>query len=144
MYPKYIEGLSTEDESGEQASPSGSKSWARTVLPSRFRQPMGEGDGFDVYVDAARYLPDNVSISRVVCKVMAPSFKVVGQEFTSVAAMDSESLSPAFDAYGAFRLPGAADQGAPMHGTVAQAGNPLRWHPHLTLVVRVDTLESHT
>lgn len=34
-----------------------------------------EGDGFDVYVDAARFLPDNVTLSKVSVKLLSQTLK---------------------------------------------------------------------
>jgi hypothetical protein len=103
----------------------------KTLERVESRVQLGAEEGFDVYVDGVRFLPDNVSLSRVVFKAMLPNYAVVGQDSSAVADLDSEMLSPTFHtAYRAFRSAGAPEGG--------------RWPAGLTLVFRVDTLESHT
>ena len=112
-YPNHIEGLPAVDASGNTIESTSEKPWVKTVLPASARHRLQPGDGFDVYVDGARFLPDNVTVSRVVCKVMDPSFGLVGSEFTSAAALDSETLSPSFRAYGSYRIGSASSGGSP-------------------------------
>ena len=45
-------------------------------------QLFEEGDGFDVYVDGARFLPDNITLSKVSVKLMNPDFDPVQVRYT--------------------------------------------------------------
>ncbi len=87
-------------------------------------------DGFDVYVDCARFLPDNVTISKVVLKVLTPNFKPLGTVVEAVTSLDSPLLSPTFDCHARFlpqaQTPSSQDDGA--------ASSDARPNGHLTSV----------
>ncbi|XP_065901586.1 uncharacterized protein [Dysidea avara] len=63
----------------------------RTAAPSQQFLP---GDGFFLYVDGARYLPDSVTVSRVVGRLLNYAGIKVGQDITSVMHPDSNKYCP--------------------------------------------------
>lgn len=91
------------------------------------------GDGFDVYVDAARFLPDSVVMSKVLVRVMDSAFQQVGKEAAALSTLDSEVCCPAYNAYSAFRSKVKKDAAAPTPVAAFQ--------PELVLVLRIDALE---
>ena len=125
------------------------KTMADMVGPAFIRQPpvvpagtaLHPGDGFDVYVDGARFLPDNVTISKVVVRAMTRDFKSVGRTVEGLGQLDSESMSPAFKAYVAFRSRYREPE-LNEDGTVKRTLLPF--DPTMTLVLRVDTIESRS
>jgi hypothetical protein len=47
--------------------------------PQMSKTPFSQGDGFDLYIDGARYLPDNVSISMVTGYVASSDMVMYGR-----------------------------------------------------------------
>ncbi|DBA01352.1 TPA: LOW QUALITY PROTEIN: hypothetical protein N0F65_001591 [Lagenidium giganteum] len=81
------------------------------------------GDGFNVYVDAARSLPDNMSYSQV-----------------SVEALDADRVATIpIDSYRAFAS-AASDTFNPTFGLYAEFRGTT-FNPTLTLVIRIDTID---
>lgn len=37
-------------------------------------EPFNVGDGFDLYIDGARFLPDNVTVTRVAARIFTSDF----------------------------------------------------------------------
>ena len=54
------------------------------------------GDGIDVYIDAARFLPDNCTLSRVCLKLFSADKKPIGATYEALAAGPSPRASPVF------------------------------------------------
>ena len=54
------------------------------------------GDGIDVYVDGARYLPESVTVTQTVVKAYTADLKKVGSDASAACKLDSEFRSPEF------------------------------------------------
>jgi hypothetical protein len=56
-----------------------------------------KGDGIDIYIDGAMFLPDNCTVTRVVVKLMTSDYEVVGEvhEATSLAS-EGSNISPVY------------------------------------------------
>ncbi|KNC50266.1 uncharacterized protein AMSG_06425 [Thecamonas trahens ATCC 50062] len=66
---------------------------------------MRPGDGFDVYIDGARYLPDNVTVTRAVGRVFTSSYDQPCPNLTAAShiELDASVYSPKYSAHAAFR-----------------------------------------
>jgi hypothetical protein len=100
-------------------------------------------DGFEILVDCARFLPENVTISKAVVKVMSSTFGNVAPVYESVCQLERDALSPAFDGHCMYLPEG---QSAPRGYS---DGMSMRYYaatlpPNATILVRIDTLESAT
>lgn len=47
---------------------------------------------FDVYIDGCRFLPDNVTLSKVVVKILGPDFTVIGPQAPPPPAVNSSGM----------------------------------------------------
>jgi len=72
-------------------------------LPLPHHDNFAKGEGFDVYIDAARGLPDNVAVSKVSVKVLDDKKNVIGAETTEFCKPNSMATSPTFRALAEFR-----------------------------------------
>ena len=82
-------------------------------------------DGFDVYVDQARYLPDNASLSKIQLKAFTQDLRQVGPTSAAFPRLDDVSGSPKYGMRVEFRGEDIAN-------------------PALTLLIRVDTVNKYT
>lgn len=92
-------------------------------VESRHPDPVekfGRAEGFDVFVDGARGLPDNAGASRVSVKLLARG-AAAGDETAAVARADGARYSPSFDLLASFR--------------------DAAFDPSSTLVFRLDALD---
>ena len=64
-----------------------------------------KGDGIDFYVDAARFLPDNTSCTKVLVKAFNSNLEKVGQSFGGLPDLASDAYSPVFGFRCEFRKP---------------------------------------
>ncbi len=88
--------------------------------------PFRRGDdGFDVYVDQARYLPDNATISKIQMKAFTHDLKQVGATGVAFPKLDDTAGSPKYSLRAEFRGEDVAN-------------------PALTLLLRVDTVNKFT
>ena len=88
--------------------------------------PWDDGEGFDIYIDAARYLPDNVTASMVIGNVFSRRWEPV---LTSSNIVSEVNLAtPAFSPVYASRTEFRAES----------------FDPTLTLVVKIVTVERET
>ncbi len=79
-----------------------------------------KGDGFDVYVDGARFLPDNVTISKVVCQLVTSDGEIIAED-KKMCLTQGRVFSCTFNLRKEFR---------------AEAFNPTAM-----LLLRIDTLD---
>jgi len=82
-------------------------------------------DGFDVYVDGARFLPDYVTLSSAHVKLMLPSFEMVGEEKSAFPRLSESAYNPKYRLRAEFRGESIAN-------------------PVATLLFRVDTIDRYT
>jgi hypothetical protein len=55
---------------------------------------LAQDDGFDLYIDCARYLPDNVSLSAVQCFLTAKDLRPFGNTFKEIDLRSPSVMSP--------------------------------------------------
>ena len=85
---------------------------------------FGANDGFDVYVDGARYLPTNVIASKVSIKVMDHQYTQIGPVVETVSVLDSVARCPKFASLLECRTSDCS--------------------PTATIIVRIDALSEHS
>ncbi|GBG32008.1 Coiled-coil domain-containing protein 17 [Hondaea fermentalgiana] len=82
-------------------------------------------DGFDVYIDGARCLPDYATISAVHVKLLAPNYELIGEEHRAHASLGDSAYNPKYRLRAEFRGEAVAN-------------------PAGTLLFRIDTVDRFT
>ncbi|CAK4721154.1 unnamed protein product [Aphanomyces euteiches] len=87
---------------------------------------FARGDGFDVYIDGARSLPDCVTMTKITCFALNSDMSTCNpqQEPTAMATLTSSLFSPSFNLCLEYRAE--------------------RFNPTLTLLCRIDTVHATT
>ncbi|XP_051866605.1 uncharacterized protein LOC127567700 [Pristis pectinata] len=75
---------------------------ARKLPPSL---PFTGGDGFDLYIDGARFLPDAVTISRVTGRMFNRNYNQIGPDISSGIDLNSNIFEPFYNHRTEFRNP---------------------------------------
>jgi hypothetical protein len=75
----------------------------RTYSHSASQLSNVQGDGFDLYIDGARYLPDNVSLSLVTAYVASADMVMYGKLDKDVDPRSKSVWSPLYLARKEFR-----------------------------------------
>ncbi|XP_075250609.1 uncharacterized protein LOC142342860 isoform X2 [Convolutriloba macropyga] len=89
-------------------------------------QPFVSGQGFDLYIDGARFLPDTVTITRVTGRIFDHRYsdKVVAQSISTGINLDSDIYNPDYNFRVEFR--------------------DIAFPPSSTLLVKLYTIDRHT
>ncbi|XP_077980871.1 uncharacterized protein LOC144436074 isoform X3 [Glandiceps talaboti] len=70
-------------------------------IPSEREQPAVEpftsGDGFDLYIDGARHLPDCVTVSRIAGRIFDKKYNKIGKDITTMVSLDSDIFNPVYN-----------------------------------------------
>ncbi|XP_070562568.1 uncharacterized protein [Ptychodera flava] len=66
-------------------------------------EPFNSGDGFDLYIDGARHLPDCVTISRVAGRIFDKKYDKIGKDITTMVSLDSDIFNPVYNFRQEFR-----------------------------------------
>lgn len=113
----------------------------------------GRGDGWDLYVDAARMLPDNVLVSKVCARLVNEARAPVAPSLQAVSSLRSRVSSPSYGLAARY-LPEAtlAPGGGIDRIKQTLSGVPLPTVPyrpeglvpHTTLLIRVDGMDRHS
>ncbi|XP_061096358.1 uncharacterized protein LOC133127456 [Conger conger] len=74
----------------------------RETPPAR---PFLSGDGFDLYIDGARFLPDCVTISRVAGRIFDRHYNQVGPDISTGIDLNSNIFEPVYDERVEIRCP---------------------------------------
>ncbi|KAL3869337.1 hypothetical protein ACJMK2_042031 [Sinanodonta woodiana] len=69
------------------------------------KDPFLVGDGFDLYIDACRFLPDSVTFSRIAGRILDRKFEVYGKDINTSIKLDSDVYNPVFEERIEFRDP---------------------------------------
>ncbi|XP_052687547.1 uncharacterized protein LOC128166423 isoform X6 [Crassostrea angulata] len=88
-------------EDGEDVLPE--YSWLPFERSKPCRDPFLSGDGFDVYVDGCRYLPDSVTFSKVAGRVLDRKYEVHGKDINATVNLDSDIYNPVYETKTEFR-----------------------------------------
>ena len=82
-----------------------------------------KGDGIDIYVDSAMFLPDNCTVTRVVVKLMTSDYEVIGEVHEAFSmANEGSNISPVYN----FKIECRRDV----------------FNLTLTALIRIDTMDS--
>lgn len=68
-------------------------------------QKYQRGDGVDIYIDGAMYLPDNVSATRVVLKIVTAEKENIGNVFEGYSKVSGSAISPSYNMKAELRVP---------------------------------------
>jgi hypothetical protein len=71
--------------------------WLPGVINPGPGSPYEKSDAIDIYVDAARFLPDSSTITRVVVRALTADAELVGQACESFSPLSSSVVSPSFN-----------------------------------------------
>ncbi|XP_056018546.1 uncharacterized protein LOC125668024 isoform X3 [Ostrea edulis] len=88
-------------EDGEEVLPE--YSWLPCERSKPCRDPFLSGDGFDVYVDGSRYLPDSVTFTKVAGRVLDRKYEVHGKDINATVKLDSDIYNPVYETKTEFR-----------------------------------------
>ncbi|ESO88244.1 hypothetical protein LOTGIDRAFT_234580 [Lottia gigantea] len=76
-------------------------------LPLDRKRPPSEpylpGDGFDVYIDGCRFLPDSVTFSKVAGRILDRRYEVYGKDIFTNVKLDSDIYNPIYEHKEEFR-----------------------------------------
>eukprot|EP01138_Halocafeteria_seosinensis_P015110 gb/GECG01015423.1/.p1 GENE.gb/GECG01015423.1/~~gb/GECG01015423.1/.p1 ORF type:complete len:719 (+),score=89.77 gb/GECG01015423.1/:1-2157(+) len=97
---------------------------------------LRSGDGFDVYVDSARFLPDNCTITKVVIRALTQDFSPIGKTVEATCALDSPLKCPEYSAYAAFRSEYDNDK--------EDSSQVPPFDATMTLIVRIDAIDRYS
>lgn len=98
--------------------------WIHKDLGAPSGHTFRPGDGFDVYIDGIRFLPDMSTITRVVMQLVTEEFELIGQQQTSYPNMDGQRFNPEFN----FRQEYREDS----------------FNPTSTLLFRIETIDEYS
>ena len=102
------------------------EAWIPAPDPPLSNELFAADDGFDIYIDAARWLPDNVTVSTVTCYVANDKMQLYGKLDKEMDARSMNVRCPYFLARKEMRKDPSKD-----------------WDPTLTLLVQVNGLEGN-
>nr|XP_022315189.1 uncharacterized protein LOC111119376 isoform X5 [Crassostrea virginica] len=88
-------------EDGEEVLPE--YSWLPCERSKAPRDPFLSGDGFDVYVDGCRFLPDSVTFTKVAARVLDRKYEVHGKDINANVTLDSDIYNPIYETKTEFR-----------------------------------------
>lgn len=66
---------------------------------------FAKGDGIDIYVDGARFLPDNTSCTKIVVKAFNSKIEPIGLAMAGLGDLNSPAFSPSFGFRTEYRTP---------------------------------------
>ncbi|XP_077190107.1 coiled-coil domain-containing protein 17 isoform X2 [Paroedura picta] len=60
-------------------------------------EPFCDGDGFDLYIDGARFLPDDVTVTRVAGRIFTSNFSQIGPDISTEIDLNSSIFDPLYN-----------------------------------------------
>ncbi|KAJ7386478.1 Coiled-coil domain-containing protein 17 [Desmophyllum pertusum] len=79
--------------------------WIKNGRSSILTDEFEEGNGFDLYIDGARFLPDSVTVSKVAGRVLDKNYTRIGADIDVQAELDSDIYNPEYNARLEYREP---------------------------------------
>ncbi|KAM7426567.1 Coiled-coil domain-containing protein 17 [Porites harrisoni] len=79
--------------------------WIKNGRPSILTDEFEEGNGIDLYIDGARFLPDSVTVSKVAGRVLDKNYTRIGTDIDVQAELDSDIYNPEYNARIEYRDP---------------------------------------
>ena len=111
-----------DEENHDKADPL-SKYWTPGTPLGPCDCKYQRGDGVDIYIDSARFLPDNCTVSRVVVKLMTSEYEVIGEVHECLShPTEGSNISPVYN----FKIECRRDV----------------FNVTLTALIRIDTVDS--
>lgn len=81
------------------------EAWIRFERDKPPTVPFNSNDGFDLYLDGGRHLPDNMTISRVAGRVLDRKYERIGKDISCNGTLESDIYNPVFEERVEFREP---------------------------------------
>ncbi|XP_074643635.1 uncharacterized protein LOC141900574 isoform X3 [Tubulanus polymorphus] len=94
----------SEDEDNDSLIPP-EVAWISFERKMVISEQFGPSDGFDLYIDGCRFLPDSVTITRVAGRILTRRYEMVGRDITTIVRPDSYIYNPKFEHKMEFREP---------------------------------------
>ncbi|CAG2196380.1 unnamed protein product [Mytilus edulis] len=82
-------------EDGEEVLPE--FAWLPLDRKTPPKEPFLIGDGFDLYIDGCRFLPDSVTFSKVAGRVLDRKYGVFGKDINTTVKLDSDIYNPVYE-----------------------------------------------
>ncbi|XP_053100271.1 coiled-coil domain-containing protein 17 isoform X3 [Hemicordylus capensis] len=60
-------------------------------------EPFHSGDGFDLYIDGARFLPDDVTVTKVTARIFTSGFHQIGPDISTGIDLNSSIFDPFYN-----------------------------------------------
>ncbi|PFX30101.1 hypothetical protein AWC38_SpisGene5082 [Stylophora pistillata] len=79
--------------------------WIKNGRSSILTDEFDDGNGFDLYIDGARFLPDSVSITKVAGRVLDKNYTRIGADIDVQATLDSDIYNPEYNYRTEYRDP---------------------------------------
>lgn len=98
-------GSITPSEESEDDLSNSQGSWLLREQTFQPIDPFTTTDGFDLYIDGCRFLPDKVSVTRISASVLDKHYTKVGRAMNCVAKLDSNIYEPTYGYRIEFREP---------------------------------------
>jgi len=102
------------------------EAWTASPVAPISNELFAVDDGFDIYIDAARWMPDNVALTTVTCFVAGSKMQLYGKFEKEIDARSMNVRCPLFLARKEMRKDASRD-----------------WDPTLTLLIQVNGLEDN-
>lgn len=79
--------------------------FVRNVVPNWENRPFDKGSGIDIYIDGCRFLPDNVTVTKIIVRVIDSEFNDFVDPQAGLPELDSDILNPIFNYRDELRFP---------------------------------------
>ncbi|XP_060559794.1 uncharacterized protein LOC132719870 isoform X5 [Ruditapes philippinarum] len=96
LTPSDISDVDDEDTLPEFA-------WLPLERKTPIKEPFLLGDGFDVYIDACRYLPDSATFTKVAGRILDRRYELYGKDINTGVKLDSDVYNPVYEEKVEFR-----------------------------------------
>ncbi|XP_052774398.1 uncharacterized protein LOC128212988 isoform X3 [Mya arenaria] len=96
LTPSDVSDIEDEDTLPEFA-------WLPMERKTPPKDPFLLGDGFDVYIDGCRYLPDSATFTKVAGRILDRRYDLYGKDINTGVKLDSDVYNPVFEEKVEFR-----------------------------------------
>eukprot|EP00698_Gefionella_okellyi_P008617 TRINITY_DN2141_c0_g1_i1.p1 TRINITY_DN2141_c0_g1~~TRINITY_DN2141_c0_g1_i1.p1 ORF type:complete len:1681 (+),score=407.84 TRINITY_DN2141_c0_g1_i1:101-5143(+) len=143
FYPHAPPQLANATQAAMELSAIGlpQSAWTAQKVEQMSYIPYKAGDGFDVYIDSVRHLPENIALSHVMALVLTRDASPVGERFSKICSLSGPTSCPMFNLRQEFRQPeinSTATLYLQVSGTDRVTGHTLKAIGFATLNLFVD------
>ncbi|KAL4236724.1 Coiled-coil domain-containing protein 17 [Mactra antiquata] len=71
--------------------------WLPMERKTPIKEPYLLGDGFDVYIDGCRYLPDSATFTKVAGRILDRRYDLYGKDINTNVKLDSDVYNPVYE-----------------------------------------------